>query len=57
VPGNQLQEHTEALTLQERREGLRILQRLRAQFDSLEDAPPGSLKAIEALIDEYEQKS
>jgi hypothetical protein len=51
-----LQERREALTMQERREALRILQRLRAQFDSLEDAPPGALKAIEALIDEYEQK-
>jgi hypothetical protein len=57
VPGSHLQERPGALTLQEREEALRILQRLRAQFDSLEDAPPGALKAIEALIDEYEQKS
>ena len=57
MPGSHLQERPESLTLQERKEALRIFQRLRAEFESRDDAPPGALKAIEALIHEYEQES
>ena len=57
MPGNHLQERTEALTLQEREEALRILQRLRAEFESREDPPPHALEAVEKFIEEYEQQS
>jgi hypothetical protein len=44
--------HTRAQT----DEALRILYRLRAGWNEREDAPPGALKAIEQLIEDYEQE-
>ena len=38
-------------------EALRILRRLRAGLLEQEVRPPGALKAVESLIEEYEQAS
>ena len=45
--------HTQAETS----EALRTLYRLRAAWNEREDAPPGALKAIGRLIEEYEAEA
>jgi len=45
--------HTKAETS----EALRTLYRLRTGWNEREDAPPGALKAIERLIEEYEAEA
>jgi hypothetical protein len=43
-------------TREEREEALKTLYRLRAEWNGQEDSPAAALKAIERLIEEYEQE-
>jgi hypothetical protein len=43
-------------TREEREEALKTLYRLRAEWNRQKDSPAAALKAIERLIEEYEQE-